>query len=255
MSFKTMRLVEDTELERLRQAAVREYSPVQHTLANIRDELSQLEKKTDIDPEQKLILYSVLKSKFDALQNVYKVSVPTQPVVPEAEPLIPPLPAVSSSVTPIASTSSSSVAHSAILSSPDDELNLRLVKFNIPNQYRNKFDNLYHYLKENKNIIRSSRHGELMVNGKAIEGSSWKDLIRNLFIANKHHNLLGLEEFLVKLREIHVPSEYISNSDVSSKYISIPSKLIRSVTYHSSSQFGKGFRPPGIPVKVLRLYK
>ena len=85
MSFKTKRLVEDTELERLRQAAVREYNPVQHTLANIRDELSQLEKKTDIDPEQKLILYSVLKSKFDAIQNVYKVPVPPQPVVPEAE--------------------------------------------------------------------------------------------------------------------------------------------------------------------------
>ena len=68
MKFLKQVLVEQGELDRLRERQIRDYSPEIRSMVKIQDEIQQILLRTDLSPQQKLDLLSVPQSRFDHLK-------------------------------------------------------------------------------------------------------------------------------------------------------------------------------------------
>ena len=132
---------------------------------------------------------------------------------------------------------------------------LGVAEFNLPAQYTHKYSRLKILLDQNPDIVRKSPNGLLVINNNVLLDSSFKDLVRELYIHSGSHNTIGQNQFLQALKEIHVEPAIFSNSHVITKY----SRLIQNEIAHPPSSLlahlGKSPEPASFIENSLSLIK
>ncbi len=123
-----------------------------------------------------------------------------------------------------------------------------VAEVNLPTIYTHKYSRLKILLDQNPAIVRASPNGLLVINNHELPDTSFKDLVRELYIQSGSHNTVGQNQFLQALKDIHVEPSIFSNSHVITKYNRLNSK-------HASvpTQFAAG--PPGKIPRTRFLYR
>lgn len=279
-----MTLVEEAELERLRQRQIKEYNPNLKSLVHIQDQIEKLIDDPELDDEGKSKVLHHLQEKFGYLYNKFKVSgaclnppVINNPINDEAPNDNPsqnqeldedddagdPLSSaatISSSTFP--SSGSSGTLPTISSSSVDSGLFPNREKSKIPQMFQKKYLNLLNFLELHKDKISTNPQNELILDGTPISGSSMPDLLRALFVRNSKMNLHGLSDFERVLRELKANPNLFSHKDTVNfmkKHLT-PFRKSHPLSALSFSQKGKGLKhsalfPPGKKPHLLHVFR
>ena len=272
--FRALTLIEEGELERLRQRQIKEYEPALKTLATTQENIQRLFDDPDLDDEGKFKVLTALQERFGYLYNKFKNSgkataVPDHVTAPAVTPA-PTAPAVATAGRAVAATTLAAVAPQASAAAaaaaaatgatmkrpdsagePDSEMGLSGLfssgAANIPVTYDRKAKVFQDFLSEHKSEICQNSKQELVIDGLAIPNSSASELIRSLFVKNQHMNLIGQANLLQKLKQLNVdPSMFSQKEAVASlthltKHKNSPSSASQ-FTSKAESQSGWGKR-------------
>ena len=85
-------------------------------------------------------------------------------------------------------------------------------------QYELKARNLMSKIRDNPDILRASRNGEIEVNGEKIPGSNFDDLFKSMVGRKQNLNLPGIAQFIGALRQMGVRSSELSGSELKEMY-------------------------------------
>ena len=246
--YKGMALVEEGELERLRQRQIKEYNPSLRTLGQIQEQIEKLFEDPDLSDEGKCKILSHLQERFGLLLTQFKNS--------------------GSGLSPATDTKQLQVeikrdheepvadeepAENKMVLAPQDaslySIIPSLVDSKIPVQYARKFELFQEFLKEHKNEISTNDKKEVVLDGEAIAYSSFPDLLRSLYVRNQDMNLIGSQQFHTKLHELNVQPDMFSNKDT----LSTLGRLDKKSQKHS--QTGYGAHPPGKRPRILHVFR
>ena len=89
--------------------------------------------------------------------------------------------------------------------------------------FQNKYEKLVEKLSPYPHIINISETGELVLHGKTIPTSNFKDLLTSLFQHKENLNLEGEDEFIDALRELDITEKHLSSMQSKSKLTHSPS--------------------------------
>ena len=81
----------------------------------------------------------------------------------------------------------------------------------ISQNFHNKYEKLVEKLSPFPHIINITQAGELVLNGKTISTSNFKDLLTSLFQHRENLNLEGEDEFIDALRDLDITEEHLSS--------------------------------------------
>ena len=215
--FKTMTLVEETELGRLRERQIKDYNPSLNSLTKIQDQIFQIFDDKELPDEGKCKIIAQLQERFGFLLNKFiKAGLPPAQVLPPAPAIPLPAPdghvgdgppaaveeadtegyfspresvqeeegnASTETLSPATSlkdlTISSNASFFSLQPQPDFSLPTQ-EESNISSQYSKKFAELTKFLNENKKQISTNAKKKLVLNGKPIPDSHFPDLLRSL---------------------------------------------------------------------------
>jgi hypothetical protein len=85
-------------------------------------------------------------------------------------------------------------------------------------QYEQKARNLMSKIRDNPEILRASRTGEIEVNGEVVPESNFDDLFKSMVGRKQNLNLPGIAQFLGALRQMNVRSSELSGFEVREIY-------------------------------------
>ena len=268
-AFRKFVLISRNELDRIKEKRIREYDQSLSALARTERDIEELLSDPAIANEDKLNTYNKLSQKFDKLRPGVVSIAPTGEFVPDPNAAIQPAnppppdnqadvrakaavaaPVVVATVEPPAATVQAVAA--AAMAKPEAGPVLPadvigVAEVNLPAQYTHKYSRLKILLDQNPDIVRTSPHGLLVINNHVLPDTSFKDLIRELYIHSGSHNTIGQNQFLQALKEIHVEPSIFSNSQVITKYTRLNSKR-----NSATIQFAAG--PPGKIPRTRFLY-
>ena len=273
-TFKRMALIEEKELDRLRQKQIRDYNPTLKSLADIQSTIDSYIENKEIHDTDKIQLLNFLNGRFHVLYNKakavdFQARSPIQPSplvtsIPQI-PQIVPKPdleggdeegqAASPANIDLDENEQPDLEHSTLTEIKTNIVLPTPVDANIPNQYINKYKKLISHLGNNSGILTSNANKELVVNGSAIPNSNLPDLLRSLYLRNKNQNLIGEDAFYQALNALSVPQNFISHPDAHSALNRL-SKVNK-----KEGQLGQGLGqrsfkpPPGKRPRVLHLYR
>ena len=275
--YKTMTLIEEAELERLRQRQIKEYNPNLKSLANVQAQIEKLLEDPELDDEGKSKVLHHLQEKFGYLYNRFKNSGAALNPINVANPQPEEVedapgenreveddedesPTTQSIVS--ASSSSASTFPTGSSSSVDSGIFPNGVKSKIPQIYQKKYSDLINFLELHKDKISANPQNELILDGVPILGSSMPDLLRSLFVRNSKMNLNGLSEFHRLLRQLNANPNLFSHKDtvnVMKAHIT-PFRKSHPISCPSSSQKGTGSKlkalfPPGKKPRFLHVFR
>ena len=233
--YKTMTLIEEAELERLRQRQLKEYNPGLKSLVGIQDQIEKILNDPDFDDESKHKVLCNLQEKFAYLYKKFQNSAANIPVL---EPVVPP------------------PEEAAIAQEGDDEaegnepLNIfQLVK--LPHFYQHKLELFKNFVDDHKEEISVNAKKELVLDGLTIPNSSMPDLIRSFYLRNSNMNLIGLANLLGKLRELRVNHHIFSHKDALSS--------LKTLKHKDQKGSGKSKmflgNPPGKKPRMLHVFR
>ena len=269
-AFRKFVLISRNELDRIKEKRIREYDQSLSALARTERDIEELLSDQTIANEDKLNTYNKLSQKFDKLRPGVVSIAPTGEFVPDPNAGIQPAPptppanqaevrAKEAVVAPLAAAAveapdAAAQGEAAAVAKPDEgAVNVakpdvvNVAEVNLPAQYTHKYSRLKILLNKNPDIIRTSPNGLLVINNHVLPDTSFKDLIRELYIHSGSHNTVGQNQFLQALKEIHVEPSIFSNSHVITKYSRLNSKRNSAPT-----QFAAG--PPGKIPRTRFLY-
>ena len=267
--YKTMTLIEEGELERLRQRQIKDYNPSLKSLVSVQEQIEKLFNDSELDDENKLKIMYYLQNKFGNLYKNFKNSPGNSANVPPVV-VVPPV---------VATTDEDPMQdgdqHDPAVNVPhldvkpptnnegdeeedEDEKEENFIdattsgdftlEVNLPHQYQKKFDQFQEFLSQHKNVIRSNSTGQLVLDGKLIPETTYSDLLRSFYVRNVNMNLNGLPNLLGKLKTLNVDPDLFSNKDAKNTLIYM----------RKFSQSGKGktfMPPPGQMPKILRVFR
>ena len=271
--FRALTLIEEGELERLRQRQIKEYEPALKSLATTQENIQRLFDDPDLDDEGKFKVLTALQERFGYLYGKFKNSgkatavpdhVPAPAVTP---PAIAPAVATAgravaattlAAAAPQASAAAAAAAASGVMTKtadsagePDSEMGLSGLfssgAANIPVTYERKVKVLQDFLNAHKSEICQNSKQELVIDGLAIPNSSASELIRSLYVKNQNMNLIGQANLLQKLKQLKVDPNMFSQKEVVAslthltKHKNSPSSASQS-TSKAESQSGWGKR-------------
>ena len=245
--YKTMTLIEEGELDRLRQRQLKDYNPGLKSLVNIQDQIESIINDPSHDDESKHKILCHLQEKFGYLYKKFQNS--SANIVAPIAPIIP--------VAPIEEINEGFENDNEEEGNPegidqgadfDDDL-FPLLK--LPNTYRKKFQLFKDFLAQHREQISSNQQNELILEGRPIPNSSMSDLLRSFYLRNQNMNLIGLENLLAKLRALKVSPHFFSHRDA---------KHALKILKKKESQKGKGKSkflqgPPGKKPRFLRVFR
>ncbi|KAF0151265.1 MAG: hypothetical protein FD188_3458, partial [Ignavibacteria bacterium] len=92
----------------------------------------------------------------------------------------------------------------------------------------------------------SNAAGELVLDNNIIPNSSLADLLRSFYVRSHSMNLIGLPDFLTKLKSLKVDPDLFSNKEAKNTLL-----------YLQKHSTGKGnfFLPPGKKPRILRVFR
>jgi len=239
-----MTLMHKEELIRLRQKQIRDYNPNLRALAEIKLALDDALSNAKLQPHDRNVLVNLLNHRFFSLYKGAKydgliagsapvpiASAPIAPSIPHptaaiapvaqeqvaAEPVVELLPDVAFDAQAIqpqveAATQNEPIAQERRSMQTSPPLVIpSMEQLKITNTYRNKFEKISDEIRKQPHKINVASSGEIVLNGKVIQNSSFTDLIRGLYIRKKGTNIHGEEAFVKVLNEINISPDLISH--------------------------------------------
>jgi len=243
-----MTLIDKEELLRLRQKQIRDYNPNLRALVEIKLALDDALTNAKLQPHDKNVLVNLLNHRLTTLYKGAKydgliagaTAVPTElrmttPIAPASTPMAPtvPIPQPVEAVAaepevqllpdvPVEPHAIQAVVEAPIQHEPVTQGRSSVEQprsFVIPTAdelkihytYKNKFDKISEEIAKYPHKINMASTGEIVLNGNVIQNSSFKDLIRGLYIRKKGSNIHGEEAFVKVLNEINISPELISH--------------------------------------------
>jgi hypothetical protein len=256
--FKAMSLVEEAELERLRQRQIREYDPSLNNLAKIQENILKLFEAPDMSDEVKYKILVSLQERFATLYNRFKNSTPyAAPTPPTMTEDVPPQAIVEQPAAPEQAAPAVEPVQVPDVQKQARPGLLQFENFNIPSQYHQKLDTLQKFIQDHQDVISTNHKGELVLDGTPFQNSSFSDLIRGLYIRNQSMNLNGMSNLIGKLYQLNAPKALLSHKDAVGVYDYFTKK--------PPAQTGKGkakrkssapaLSPPGKAPRILHVFR
>ena len=219
-SFIKKVLIDEGELDRLQQRQLRDYSPELQSMARLQTQMAEVLARKDLSPQDKLSMLSGQQSRFDKIKKDIGVlsggPAPT-PAIATPKPDHP-----------------KEKAEDDEEEEKDEELEeeggeakldftftptTKLVRqIGVQPQYEQKARNLMSKIRDNPEILRASRTGEIEVNGEPVPGSNFDDLFKSMVGRKQNLNLPGIAQFLGALRQMGVRSNELSGNEVKEIY-------------------------------------
>ena len=206
-------LIDESELERLQQRQLREYSPELSSLSRYQTQMREVMAQSDLSAAEKLSILSGLQGRFDKLKK--DVGVLTSISTPASVAASPPL---TQQVEDQDQTQDNEEDEKDEKVTPDrpsaftpfTPTTAAVRSMGVRPQYERKSRNLLMKIRENANIIDINRNDEISVNGELIPGSNFTALFSNMTARNANLNQPGIGQFLSALRQLGVKSEELS---------------------------------------------
>ena len=280
--YKRLKLVDEDELHRLIEKQIRDYNPNLKAMADRKIDMQSVFDRKDLTPEEKLLLIEANQQRFTQLQNKMNFTLPKvtpnpfPPVAAAAGPAPPPAAAAAPLLPrPVAAGEPdlALAAAAAPIPVPDGKAMLETDKISesedfqvsddlpqVQNKHKMKLQKLGELIDNSAGAIgKDSVTGQLVLDGKRIENSSFNDLIKELYSHNKHSNLIGQDALLDTISRLNSPGGKWHNVKLNSL---IPRHQIKNrIGYFKLDvQQGKGFVknlgnfPPGRKPKAMWLY-
>lgn len=217
-TFVKQVLVEQGELDRLRQRQFRDFSPEIQSMIALQEQIVKTLLRTDIDPQTKLQLVSGPQSRFDRLKEETNT-----------------LNGASTS----AASSESNTFQATKVSQPNPEKEVKqkqikpesdadpessvplldIVSLGIRKNYKERAKQFLDELASKKSdVISRNDQNELVVNGTVVPKSNFNKLYTAMFTPNGSANMIGMPEFLNGLRQLHVPIDNIVSVPIKKAY-------------------------------------
>ncbi len=256
--------------------SLRHYNPTLESLATLREQFEAVFSRADLVDADKLALIHNIQKRFDALKPNLMGSIAPQlapaPEVPalavaQAPPPAAPVPAGAppppAAVQPPAAAAAAAVAATPSKKTEQMEQQQQQQKEpvalkGLPQKYDMKIDRFErHILKRHPDrIAENVETGELLIDGKPVPNSNYADLMRELFISNKIHNLTGMESVITTLRDLissssHSIDKLISNSKIINQIApdTQQQEAEPSASVTASSTHSTAFHPYSRPLK------
>lgn len=220
--------MEAGELDRLRsRAAATESNPRLTVIANREGQRTKAAYRKDLVPEERIGLINELTKQINELRDGLDPAEPTRAVDAEttmvAQGDTPPPQQPQQQPPPLRGPEAPEwlFGHDEEHDDDDDEdtaqyrshhsdLNLTAV----PDRFEHKYKKLRDFFDEHKGRIARGNEGELVIDGKSVEGSNYDQLIRMLYQQNKAYRTTGKKELIRVLAEMNLPHTMISNSTI-----------------------------------------
>ena len=272
--FKTLTLIEEAELDRLRQKQIKDYNPSLNSMVKIQSTIDKVFDDPELSDEEKQKVLNTLHERFNFLFNKFKlkgqaalsapvVTIP-QPAVPAPRDLIPAVAApaavcvnnLGADLTARASsisgdesgTETEGVSELFSASDPMSQQPKAIPsqeQLKLPNTYAKKFTQFSDFLNRNSGSISYNDNDEIVLDGTPIPHSSYHDLIRAMYIRKRTMNLTGITNLYEKLSDLKADISMISHKDARASLESlsnptIQSSLDKSSCSTSTTQSGTG---------------
>lgn len=282
--FKRMMLVDELMLQKLKEDAITGYNATAKTLAQHKDAMDSVllapQAGGPISDERRLALLAANDQRFHQLLKHATVgrgeSVGTVP---------PPAAAGASTMVqtdPVQTTAQGTETADAATGGEEQSYASSLPAgptlakhFQIPAQYEKKFNHLIDIMAANPSAVTVTADNELVVRGKVYKGTSFADLMRNLFVdsgspsSGMTHLITGLtdlgvtEDMLSSKRSRETMRGVLNIAKSTGEQQQQKTATKKETTEAGTAQHGTGKRrggvkkrlPPGKPSRVLLLYK
>ena len=228
MKFLKQVLVEQGELDRLRERQIRDYSPEIRSMVKIQDDIHQILLRTDLSPQQKLDMLSVPQARFDHLKaetnTLQGQTASASPEVPKpAEKKVVEKKATEKKATEkkVAEKPKEKVdgdeadeEDNVDTQEEEEEVNKTPVKsfiisplrMGVSEQYRQKAEDLMEKIVKRPDIITRNDGGELVYMGQAVPNSDFNGLFVGMFTSGSVVRGAGSTELFQALRQLGVQS-------------------------------------------------
>lgn len=215
---RKMLLLDQAEVERLRQRQLKEYDPTLGAMARATMEIEEVLTNRNLTDEDKLQLLGSLQERFRKLKA-------TLGPVPVVSPVV-----VAPAATPAAA--------------PADDEDVQYAKI------KEKLDRYGH-------VLRPSKQGELVFRNKTVPGSSYHQIM-DAVLTGEHFDLPGFQEFVQGLNIVHVPRTLFKNEKFLEHLEGAAPDPVKAevpaAPKTGKKQKGKGQPPPGKRPHIIWLY-
>ena len=263
--FKTMTLVEEGELERLRQRQIREYNPTLRSLGQTQEQIEKLLGSTDLEDEGKFKILNQLQEKFGYLYNKFKNSSAGAKIMATPGDSVAVAAADPNQDNQAGDADGADGAQDSMEADPGamgDQAPFPPVT--LPAIYSKKFELFKKFLADHPNDFTSNSKKELVIDGAPLPNSYAPDLFRSLYLRSTKANLLGHANLITKLHQLNADPDMFSNKKVLNflSYLGkkppahSSSKAQKGTVFSSKPQKGSGFSfPPGKRPRILHVYR
>lgn len=258
-------LVEQGELDHLRQRQIRDYSPEIRSMTLLQEEMLRTMMRPDLDAQQKLDLISGPTMRFNhlkAITNTLSGSSAAQPSAPVA----------------VTKQVEDKKEEKKEVKTEPVAVSLDSATDTIAKSYKKKALDLMEKFSANPQVIARNADGELVVNGQAVPGSDFNKLYKTMFTGNGSATMTGMPELLGAMRQLQVSSAEVVSVPVKKAMSAAPartldkheltlpkeepdpenegakrSKSSKKKLSNKNSQTGQGL-PPGTRPRILYVY-
>ena len=277
MKFLKQVLVEQGELDRLRERQIRDYSPEIRSMVKIQDDIHQILLRTDLSPQQKLDMLSVPQARFDHLKaETNTLQGQTASASPEV-----PKPAEKKAAEKKATEKKATEKKVAekpkekvdgdeadeednvdTQEEEDEEVNKTPVKsviisplrMGVSEQYHQKAEDLMEKIVKRPDIITRNDAGELVYMGQAVPNSDFNGLFVGMFTAGSVVRGAGSTELFQALRQLGVQSGEMTSGKFRDAYgrTPQPTRRPRPPTIDLDDEPELGPRKSKIPIRLRK---
>lgn len=284
--FKTMTLIEESELSRLRDKEIADYNPTVRSMSTIQNSINKVFDDPNIPDEDKIKLINTFQEKFAQLYTKFKDSSNALPnailaAATAMKPKVPPKlvgvnpeeqvqrdmdeeifheaegdisPALNDPETvppvPVASQTIAFLPPTPAFSTTTARpTSLTVKEIGLPSQYERKLGEFSEFLNKHQNHIHGNSKDELVLDGKIIPNTSFSNLVHSMYIRNQNLNLNGFPDFISKLASLNTNPTIFSNG-ISISALNAHSKTKESIqTRNSNTNLkGKGLKRKTYPI-------
>ena len=273
--FKRLKLIDEDEIQRLVEKHLRDYDPTLKGLAQIHREMDTNLTRPDLEPEEKLTLFQNSQQRFTPEQwptQKKQINYQLDPVrekpngAPQQDTAVlvqEPIENLPNGFKAKQRRAKNGPLHANIVRDPKADEETQPFNKNwlpvVSKRHGKKLTLLSDLISKHPTVLSNdAQTGEVVVNGRKVQNSSFQDLISDLYFHSKKSNLIGQKQFLEGLSKI-MKSDY---PHFEPRAFASNTNLIHSLE-NSLGQVGKGrnvrhipnfHSPPGSAIKVLYLY-
>ena len=246
--FRKMVLVDQGEVDRLRQKQIREYNPTISAMGRTQAELEAVLNNAAISDEDKVAILQETQRRFDRLKSIIGPMSEIPVTTTMTNPAPPTAQATAQQAAAQVTPAHAAQPQAGPLSSESDEAE---EEGGGDNEAATK-EALIDFISKHPSLIRGSRPtGQLVIKNRRVIHSSFENLL-DAAMRQPKSNLSGVDKFIEGLKSINTPAHLIPNPHIASQ-LSQASDSISSANPQSQTGQGKS-RPPGKRPRILWLY-